>query len=149
MEIILRQDVDHVGYANEIVKVKKGYAMNYLIPQGLAVVATESNRKVLQETLRQRAHKAAKIKMDAESLAKALETTIVRIGAKAGTSGKIFGSVNAMQVADALKTQFNFEIDRKSIYVDGNSIKELGTHKATVKLHKEVHVEITLEVFAE
>jgi len=149
MEVILKQDLENVGYANDLVKVKKGYAMNYLIPQGLAVMATPSNKKVMQENLRQKAHKEEKVKADAETLAKALSTSVVKIGAKAGTSGKIFGSVNAMQVADALKEQFKFEIDRKSIHVDGDSIKELGTHKATVKLHKEVIVEISFEVVAE
>lgn len=149
MEVILKQDLENVGYANDLVKVKKGYAMNYLIPQGLAVMATPSNKKVMQENLRQKAHKEEKIKADAETLAKALSASVVKIGAKAGTSGKIFGSVNAMQVADALKEQFKFDIDRKSIHVDGDSIKELGTHKATVKLHKEVSVEISFEVVAE
>lgn len=149
MEVILKQDIEHLGYANDLVNVKKGYAMNYLVPQGLAVMATESNKKVLQENLRQKSHKEAKVRNDAEAMAKAMQDVVVKIGAKSGTSGKIFGSVNAMQVADALKEQFKYEIDRKKIHVDGDSIKDLGTHKATIKLHKEVSVEITLEVFGE
>jgi large subunit ribosomal protein L9 len=149
MEVILKQDVEHLGYANDLVKVKKGYAMNFLIPQGMAIMATESNKKVLQENLRQKAHKEQKIRNDAEEMAKAMENMVVRIGAKAGTSGKIFGSVNAMQVADALREQFKYDIDKKNIHVDGDSIKELGNYKASVKLHKEVSVELSLEVFAE
>lgn len=149
MEVILKQDVEHLGYANDLVSVKKGYAMNYLFPKGLAIAATESNKKVLQENLRQKAHKEAKIRNDAEDIAKAMQDVVVKIGAKAGTSGKIFGSVNAMQVADALKAQFNYDVDRKRIHVDGDSIKELGNYKATVKLHKDVTVEISLEIFGE
>ncbi len=149
MEVILKQDVLNLGYANEKVTVKPGYARNYLIPQGIAIPATESNKKVLAETLKQKAHKEAKIKKSAEDLSQSLKDIVVKIGAKAAESGKIFGSVNAIQIAQALKEQFNFDIDRKKIHVDQEHIKELGTYKAKVHLHKEVHIEISFEVFAE
>ena len=149
MEVILKQDVTDLGYANEKVNVKPGYARNFLIPQGLAIPATASNIKVHAETLKQKAHKEEKIKMSAEELSKALKNVTVKIGAKAAESGRIFGSVNALQIAQALKDQFNFEIDRKKIIVDHEHIKELGTYKAKINLHKEVFTEITFEVFAE
>jgi len=149
MEVILKQDVPNLGYASEKVNVKPGYARNFLLPQGIAILATESNKKVLAETLKQKAHKESKIKNSAEDLAKGLQNITVKIGAKAAESGKIFGSVNAIQIAQALKDQFNFEIDRKRIHVDQEHIKELGTYKAKINLHKEVHVDITFEVFAE
>lgn len=149
MEVILKQDVVGLGFANEKVNVKPGYARNFLVPQGIAIPATPANRKVLAENLKQKAHKEAKIRKTAEDLSESLKNLIVRIGAKAAESGKIFGSVNAIQVAQALKEQFDFDVDRKKIHVDHEHIKELGTYKAKVTLHKDVVVEITLEVFAE
>ena len=149
MEVILKQDVANVGYKDDIVTVKNGYGRNYLIPQGLAILATETNRKVVAENKKQKSYKENKIINEATNIAKALETITLKIGAKAGTSGKIFGSVNAIQIAQALKEQFNFEFDRKQIEVDGDSIKELGSYKAKVKLHKEIAAEINFEVFAE
>ncbi|MFO8088170.1 MAG: 50S ribosomal protein L9 [Bacteroidales bacterium] len=149
MEVILKKDMSNLGYENDIVKVKNGYARNYLIPNGLAIMATESARKVLAETKRQKAHKEEKVRKDAEELAKALEGKQLRIAAKAGTSGKIFGSVNAMQIADAIKEQLGFDIDRKKIIVDGDSVKKIGEYKAKLKLHKEVEIEMDFEVFAE
>ena len=149
MEVILKQDVLNLGYANEKVNVKPGYARNYLIPQGFAVLATESGKKVLAETLKQKAHKEAKIRQTAEDVAESLKNITVKIGAKAAESGKIFGSVNAIQVAQALKEQFNIEVDRKKIHVDNEHIKEVGHYKAKVHLHKDIQVEINLEVFAE
>jgi large subunit ribosomal protein L9 len=149
MEVILKQDVLNLGYANEKVNVKPGYARNYLIPQGIAIPATETNKKILAETLKQKAHKEAKIRKSAEDVSTSLKNLIVKIGAKAAESGKIFGSVNAIQVAQALKEQFDVDIDRKKIHVDHEHIKELGTYKAKIQLHKDIVVEITLEVFAE
>ena len=149
MEVILKQDIQNVGYKDELVKVKNGYGRNYLIPQGLAVLATETNKKVLAENKKQKAFKEEKIKNEALALGKSLEKLELKIGAKAGTSGKIFGSVNAIQIAQALKEQFNYDIDRKQIHVDGESIKELGKYTAKVRLHKEVTIEIEFEVFAE
>jgi len=149
MEVILKQDVPNVGYANDKLNVKHGYARNYLIPKGLAILATETNKKILAENLKQKAFKAEKIKMSADDLAKSLKDITVKIGAKAAESGKIFGSVNAIQIAQALKDQFNFDIDRKKIHVDQEHIKELGNYKAKINLHKEIQIEINFEVFAE
>jgi len=149
MEVILKQDIPNLGYKDDVVKVKNGYGRNYLIPEGLAILATETNRKVLAENKRQKAFKEEKVKNEAEALGKSLEKIQLKIGAKAGTSGKIFGSVNAIQISQAIKDQFNYDIDRKMIHVDGESIKELGTYKANIRLHKEVNVEIEFEVIAE
>lgn len=149
MEVILKQDVLNVGYTNDKLNVKPGYARNYLIPKGLAILATESNKKILAEDLKQKAHKAEKIKMSAEELARSLKDITVKIGAKAAESGRIFGSVNALQIAQALKDQFNFDVDRKKIHVDQEHIKELGNYKAKINLHKEIQIEINFEVFAE
>ena len=149
MEVILIQDVTNLGYKDDVVKVKNGYGRNYLIPEGYAIAASETNRKVHAENMKQRAFKLEKIKTQAEVLAKGIEDITVKIGAKAGANGKIFGSVNAIQIAEALKEQFNYEIDRKKISIDGEHIKELGTYKAKINLHKDVKVEINLEVFGE
>ena len=113
MEIILKQDVTGLGYKNDIVKVKAGYGNNYLIPNGFALVATDSNKKLVQENIRQMAHKAAKLKQDAESMASKIGELTIDIGAKAGESGKIFGAVTALQIADALKAK-GFEIDAQA-----------------------------------
>ena len=149
MEIILKQDVHNLGYKHDVIKVKNGYARNYLIPKGLAIVATEANKKVTTENKKQRAFKEEKIKKEAQKVADGLQNIILKIGAKAGTSGKIFGSVNSLQIAEAIQNQFNFEIDRKKIIVDGESIKELGTYTAKINLHKEVKLDVKFEVVAE
>lgn len=150
MEIILKQDVNKLGYKDEIVKVKDGYANNYLIPQGYAIVATPSNKKILAENLKQRAFKEAKIKQDAEAFAEALNKVEgLKIAAKASESGKIFGSVNTIQIADAIKAQFDIDVDRKKISIVGDAIKEIGTHKVVVSVYKEIKSEITFEVYAE
>ncbi|MFH1295883.1 MAG: 50S ribosomal protein L9 [Bacteroidota bacterium] len=149
MEVILKHDVPNLGYANEKVTVKPGYARNYLIPKGMAILATETNKKILAENLKQQSFKADKVQNEAEELAKKLENLVVKIGAKAGESGKIFGSVNAIQIAQALKEQHHLDIDRKKIHLDQEHVKELGTYQAKINLHKEVGVEISFEVFAE
>jgi large subunit ribosomal protein L9 len=150
MEIILKQDVNKLGYKDEIVKVKDGYANNYLIPQGYAMVATPSNKKILAENLKQRAFKEAKIKQDAEAFAETLNKIEgLKIAAKASESGKIFGSVNTIQIADAIKAQFDIDVDRKKISIVGDAIKEIGTHKIIVSVYKEIKSEITFEVYAE
>ena len=149
MEIILKQDIPGLGFANDLIDVKNGYARNYLIPKGLAVMATEPNKKVREENLKQKAFKAEKEQKEAEEFAQKLENLKVNIGAKAGTSGKIFGSVNNLQIADAIKEQHGIEVDRKKILVKGESVKELGNYKAKIVLHKEVSVEIDFEVVAE
>ncbi len=147
MEIILLQDVQNLGYKDDVVKVKNGYGRNFLIPQGKAILATPSAKKQLEESLKQRAHKLAKIKADAEALAAKLNGVSLQIGAKTSATGTIFGSVNNIQIAEALAKQ-GFDIDRKIIYINDN-VKELGSYKATVKLHKEVSAEINFEVVAE
>jgi len=149
MEVILKQDIHSLGYANDIVQVKAGYARNYLIPKGLAITATETSKKVLAENLKQKSYKEEQIIKEAQTLAKALEGITVKIGAKAAETGKIFGSVNNIQIAEAIQEQFNYTIDRKKIALDGEMVKELGTYTATIKLHKEVQVVINFEVFAE
>lgn len=149
MEVILKQDVPNLGYASELVNVKPGYARNFLIPKGMAILATSTNKKILAENKKQQTHKAEKIQMEAKDLGKKLENLFVKIGAKAAETGKIFGSVNAIQIAQALKEQHGIDIDRKKIHVDHEHIKELGTYKAKINLHKDVAIEISFEVFAE
>ena len=149
MEVILKKDITELGYKNDIIKVKDGYARNYLIPKGLAELATESSKKVAAEIKRQKAFKEDKIKNEAETLAKALENLELRIGAKAGTTGKIYGSVNALQIANAIKELKNIDIDRKMIEVDGDAIKEVGSYIAKINIHKEVSVDIKFKVEAE
>lgn len=147
MQVILKEDVINLGYKDDIVTVKDGYGRNFLIPTGKAVIASESARKVLAEDLKQRAHKLAKIKADAEELAAKINGLILTLGAKTSSTGTIFGSINNIQVAEELAKQ-GFEIDRKIIVIKDN-IKEIGTYKAVVKLHRDVTAELTLEVVAE
>ncbi len=149
MEIILKQDINNLGYKDDIVDVKPGYGRNYLIPQGMAILATERNRKILAEEMRQRAHKEEKIKNEAIDKAKALEGLKLRIPAKAAATGKIFGSVNNIMIANAIKEACNLDVDRKQIVLNEDSVKEVGEYKAKVKLHKEVQVEVDFEVYAE
>ena len=147
MQVILKEDVINLGYKDDIVTVKDGYGRNFLIPTGKAVIASESAKKVLAENLKQRAHKLAKIKEDAQALAAKLEGGALTIGAKTSSTGTIFGSVTNIQVADAL-AKAGFEVDRKIIYIK-ESVKEVGNYKATLKLHKEVSVEVPFEVVSE
>jgi large subunit ribosomal protein L9 len=147
MKVILKDDVTNLGFKDEVVTVKDGYGRNFLIPQGKAIIASVSAVKMLEEDLRQRAHKLSKIKADVQELAAKLEGITLTIGTKASTTGKIFGSVNNIQVAEAL-AKLGFEIDRKVIVIK-EAAKELGSFKATLKLHKEVTVEIPFEVIAE
>ncbi|MBF0976942.1 MAG: 50S ribosomal protein L9 [Bacteroidota bacterium] len=147
MEIILKEDVQNLGYKDDIVKVKDGYGRNYLIPTGKAIIASESARKVLAENQKQRAHKLAKIKADAEALAKKLEGLTLTIGTKTSSSGVIFGSVNSIQVAEALEKE-GFTIDRKIIVIKDN-IKEIGNYTAVIRLHKEVSPVVKLVVVSE
>lgn len=148
MDVILKQDVDRLGFKNDIVNVKNGYARNYLIPQGFAVAATDSARKVVAETIRQQSHKAVKALEDAKALAEKMGGLSLKIGAKAGDSGKIFGSVNNIQVAEAMAAAGHV-VERKNIDLGSEAIRDLGTYTATVKLHKEVTVEVSFEVVAE
>ncbi|MFN4146639.1 MAG: 50S ribosomal protein L9 [Runella sp.] len=146
MQVILKTDIAGLGYKNDIVDVKPGYGRNYLIPQNFAVMATESNKKQLAENLRQAAHKAEKIKKDAEELAAAIGDLTIEIATKVGESGKIFGRVTSLQVSDALKAK-GFEIDRKKITVD--DIKTIGIYKAILDLHKEVKHTVSVNVVGE
>ena len=148
MEIILLQDVANLGSKDDVLVVKNGYGRNYLIPQKLAILATTSSKKVLSENLKQRAHKEAKLKEEALKQAEILKSITIVIGAKTSTTGKIFGSVNNIQVAEALKEK-GFEVDRKQITIKEDSIKEIGKHTAKVKFHREVVVELEFEVVAE
>ena len=149
MEVILLQDVQNLGFADDLLKVKDGYGRNYLIPQGFAILATPSKKKMLAETLKQRAFKAEKIRKEAEFLAGKVEGLTLNILTKASEKGTIFGSVNTILVANALKEQHGIEVDRKKIIMKDDHIKELGSYTAQVQLHKEFKVTINLEVKAE
>lgn len=148
MEVILKQDVKNLGLKDEIVKVRDGYGRNYLIPKGLAIVANASNRKMHEETIRQRAHKEEKLVNDAKALAEKLVLAKITVGAKAGDSGKIFGSVTSIQLAEALKKS-GYDIDRKQITLVEDHIKTLGTYTAKVKIYKNIEAEFSFEVVEE
>ncbi len=148
MDIILKQDVPNLGHADDIVTVKDGYGRNFLIPQGMAILATTSARKMHDENKRQRAHKEEKIREEAEALMARIEGTRLTIGAKTSSKGKIFGSVNTIQIAESLK-ELGFEIDRKQITLKEDLIKEVGTYTATVKLHRDVKVDVEFEIVPE
>ena len=148
MEIILIQDVNKLGQKDDIVNVKDGYGRNYLIPRGFAVAASSSAKKMHAENLRQRSHKEEKIRVAAQEIAGKLEGVKITVGAKTSTSGKIFGSVNTIQIAESLKEK-GFEIDRKNITLPVDQIKEVGIYKAVVKLHRDVRVEVEFEIIAE
>lgn len=147
MEIILKEDVKGLGYKNDIVKVRDGYGRNFLIPKKIAILATESNKKVVAENIKQAAHKAEKIKTEALDVAAKLEGLSINISTKVGESGKIFGAITSLQVSDALKAK-GFSIDRKKISFK-EDIKEVGAYKAQIDLHKEVKQSITVNVVAE
>lgn len=147
MKIILKEDIANLGYKDDVVEVKKGYGRNYLIPTGKAVIATDSALKILAENQRQRAHKLAQIKADAEAAAAALQGVELTIGAKTSSTGTIFGSVNNIQIAEALE-KLGHNVDRKTIILK-EAVKEVGKYTATVRLHKEVAVEIPFEVVSE
>ena len=146
MEIILKQDVKNLGLKDDIVKVKNGYAANYLIPQGMAIMATPSAKKVHAENLRQRAHKEAKLVADAEALAAKLEGLTVKVPAKVSSNGKVFGSVSNIQVAEALAAM-GYEVDRKNIDMD--AIKEVGVYDVAVKCYRNVKATLKVEVAGE
>lgn len=147
MEVILKQDIKSLGEKDDIVVVKPGFGRNYLIPQGFAILATPSAKKVLAENLKQAAFKQEKIKKDAEGIAAQLADVKLSIGAKAGETGKIFGAVNTIQVADALKAK-GFDVDRRRITFETEP-KTLGEYIANLNLHKEVKVKVPFEVVAE
>jgi len=148
MELILKRDVENLGFADDVVEVKNGYGRNYLIPQGAAVLATPSAKKVLAETLKQRAFKEKKEVEDAEKVAKKLGSFEFKIAAKVGSGDKLFGSVNNIDLANALQ-KAGHEIDKKFISVAGGSVKRLGKYDAVIRLHREVSVDLPFEVIAE
>lgn len=147
MEVILKQNVVGLGYKNDIVNVKPGYGRNYLIPQGFAIIANESNKKMIQENIKQAAHKAEKIKSAALALAENIGDIVLKVGAKVGESGKIFGAVTTLQIADLLSDK-GFEVDRKQISFPVQP-KEVGQYVALLDLHKEVKHEVKFEVVGE
>lgn len=148
MEVILKQDIINLGSKDDIVKVRDGYANNYLIPNGYAIVANASTRKMHAEIVKQRAHKESKLREEAQKLAEKLKDVKISIGAKTSSKGKIFGSVNTIQLAEALVAK-GFSIDRKQILIKEELIKEIGTYTAKVKLYKDVSVELPFEVVSE
>ncbi|NQZ75650.1 MAG: 50S ribosomal protein L9 [Ekhidna sp.] len=147
MEVILREDIQGLGYKNDTVDVKPGYGRNFLIPRGMAIIASASNKKMIAENIRQAAHKAEKAKKDAEQTARQIGDLVIEIKTKAGESGKIFGAVTPIQVAEALSAQ-GHEVDRKKISFE-QKIKELGEYTALLDLHKEVHHPVQVKVVAE
>ena len=145
MDVLLKKNVDNLGEKDDLVTVKPGYGRNFLIPQGYAILATESIKKMHAETLKQRSHKAAKIKAEAEVIANKLENSTIEVGAKVGENGKIFGSVTNVQLAEALE-KAGFEIERKRIKLLGDAIKSTGSYKAEVSVHKEIKLTIDFKV---
>jgi len=145
MDIILLQDIEKVGDKHELVSVKPGYARNYLIPQGLAIVANEPNRAKLEDIKQKEAEELAARKAEFEEIAERLSGKVLKIGAKSGTSGKIFGSVTNLQIAAALKEQFEIEVDRRKVKMP-EEIKTLGTYTAELDLHPEVEIKLNFEV---
>jgi len=148
MEVILLQDVDHVGEKNDIVSVKAGFGRNYLIPQGFAKIANETNRKILAENIKQQQHKIAAILEEAKANATKVEGASIKIATKVGKEDKIFGSITNLQLADALNTATGLNVDRKRVNLP-KDIKTTGTYKGTVRLHREVEIEFDFEVISE
>ena len=146
MQIILLTDIANLGHKDDVINVKPGYGRNYLIPQGYAILATEAAKKIVAENTKQRAHKEAKLKAEAEELAAKLAELKLTVGAKTSSTGKIFGSVNNIMISEALLAQ-GFDIDRKKIML--KEIKEVGTYTAVIKLHREVKVDVQFEVVSE
>jgi large subunit ribosomal protein L9 len=148
MEIILTQDVENLGSYNEVLKVRPGYARNFLIPRGLALVANSANKAIIAQKVKQYQAKQEKVMAELRALAEQLNNAVITVGAKTGTSGKIFGAVTTLQVVDALKKQKSIEVDRKKVTL-ADDIKMLGTYAATIQLHKEISVSINVEVVGE
>jgi large subunit ribosomal protein L9 len=148
MEIILTQDVENLGSYNEVLKVRPGYARNFLIPRGLALVANSANKAIIAQKVKQYQAKQEKAMAELRAIAEQLNNAVITVGAKTGTSGKIFGAVTTLQVVDALKKQKSIEVDRKKVTL-ADDIKMLGTYAATILLHKEISVSINVEVVAE
>jgi large subunit ribosomal protein L9 len=148
MEVILKQDIKNLGYKDDVVKVRDGYGRNFLIPKGMAIVANDTNKKVLSETTKQRSHREEKIRTAAEATATALKDVVVKVGAKVGEKGKIFGSVTPIQLADALK-KLGYDVDRRNITLNEEAIKSVGTYTADVRLYKDIAAKVSFEVIEE
>ncbi len=147
MEVILKEDIKGLGYKNDVVIVKPGHGRNYLIPQGFAMMASASNKKVISENVRQAAHKAEKVKNDAMELAAKIGDMLIEVKAKVGETGKIFGAITSLQISDALKLK-SFEVDRKKISIKGD-VKHVGEFAAVLDLHKDVKHEVRFVVIPE
>jgi len=145
MDVFLKKKVKSLGDENEIVSVKNGFGRNYLIPNGIAILATDSIKKMHAENQKQRAHKEVKIKEEAEKLAKSIKSTTINVSAKVGEKGKIFGSITNIQLADALKNA-GFNIDRKNINIIEKNIKSIGKYNAEINIHKDININIEFEV---
>jgi len=148
MEIILKQDVKNLGYKDDLIKVKNGYGLNFIIPRGFGILATDQMKKVRLENIKQKAYKEQKIEKSANELCELLNNISVRVMAKAGDQGKIFGSVTTLQLADAIK-KLGYEVDRKNITINDEPIKNLGKYTANVRLHKNIAVDVNFEVVEE
>lgn len=148
MEVILKEDVEKLGFKNEIVNVRDGYGRNFLIPNGLAILADSSSKRMREETIKQRAHKEEKLVKEAEAIIEKLEKAKLTVAAKAGEKGKIFGSVNNIQLASSLK-ELGFTIDRKNIQLKEENIKKLGTYQANIRLYKHIETTVDFDVIAE
>lgn len=145
MEVILKQDIKNLGYADDVVKVRPGFGRNFLIPRGMAVIANETNKKIHAEVIRQRAHKVEKLRLDANKLASALENVTLTIGAKVGENGKLFGSVTSQQLVDKLKSM-GYSIDKKQIIMPLEHIKKTGSYTAEVSVHRDIRAKLNFEV---
>ncbi len=145
MEIILKQDVKNLGYTDDVVKVRNGYGLNFLIPRGMAVIASESNKKVHAEVIKQRAHKVDKIRQDADKLVAALESVTLNIPVKVGENGRLFGSVTSQQLSDMLK-KMGYTIDKKQIAMPDDHIKKTGHYSADILLHRDIKAKLNFEV---
>lgn len=148
MELILKQDVENLGFKDDIVTVKNGYGRNYLIPQGYAIMATVSAKKVLTETLKQRAYKEKKVIDEANKVAEAIKALEIKIASKVGAGDKLFGSVTNMDLANALQNE-GISVDKKYIAIHGGTVKRLGKYDAVIRLHRDVTVDLNFEVIAE
>lgn len=148
MEVILKQDIKNLGYKDDVVKVRDGYGRNFLIPKGMAIIANGTNKKVLAETVKQRSHREEKVRTSAQATANALKDVVVKVGAKVGEKGKIFGSVTSVQIADALK-KLGHEVDRRNITMNEEAIKSVGTYTADVRIYKDIAVKVNFEVVEE
>lgn len=148
MEVILKQDIKNLGYKDDVVKVRDGYGRNFLIPKGYAIVANETNMKVLTETTKQRSHREEKLRTSAEATAAALKDVTVKVGAKVGEKGRIFGAVTPIQIAEALK-KLGYEVDRRNISLNEEAIKSVGTYTADVRLYKDIAAKVNFEVIEE